>query len=313
MDNGQNNKITACVTGGTGMVGSKIVDLLLKQNYSVRVLTRQQSYKKQGVETVIGSLEDEETLDKFLNNSDMIFHCAGELQNESKMWDVNVDGTERLLKQLVKLKIEYFCYISSAGVVGKTNLMLVDEETPCTPMNLYEKSKLAAEKFVHIYTKDCRVVILRPTNVIDDIKPGALMLPIKGSFLERIKVLLKGGECAHIVHADDVAAVALYFVTKQIEVPLCFFVSCDEEPLNTYAGIWSLYKAYEKECSPEAVKPALHLPLIVPYALRRLWRGNSNKGDVRYSSKKLISAGFVFPLGLNRAIQKIVSSRIAVS
>jgi len=31
-----------------------------------------------------------------------------------------------------------------------------------------------------------------------------------------------------------------------------------------------------------AGEPALHLPFIVPYILRRLWHGYSNKGDVRY-------------------------------
>ncbi len=304
-----NNGFIACVTGGTGMVGSKIVDLLLKHNYLVRVLTRQESYKKRFVEIVLGGLDDEKVLDKFLNNADMVFHCAGELKNESRMWEVNVNGTERLIRKINESKIRYFCYISSAGVVGKTNLSLIDEETPCAPMNLYEKSKLVAEQLIQKDINDCRVVILRPTNVIDDIKLGALLLPMRELLLDRLKVLLKGGECAHIVHAEDVAAAALYFIRTKFEGPKYFFVSYDEEPLNTYAGIWSLWKVYEKNCSPKSVKPALHLPLIVPYILRRLLRGRSNKGDVRYSSKKLMSAGFVFPLGFRNTIKKIASSK----
>lgn len=311
MANEEDKKIIACVTGSTGTIGSRIVDLLLEQGYSVRSLNRRQDYQRQDVEIVPGSLEDGEALGKLLDNADMVFHCAGEFQNESKMWEVNVHGTERLIRQIARSGISYFCYISSAGVVGKTNLSLVDETTPCAPMNLYEESKLAAEQLIQKNIRHCRVIILRPTNVVDDINPGALLLPMRGSFSDRVKVLLKGGECAHIVHVEDVAAAALFFVGRHIEGPECFFVSCDEEPLNTYAGIWSLYKAYEKDLSAESVKPAFDAPLIVPYILRRLWRGHSNRGDVRYSSKKLMSAGFVFPLGLRKAIKKIVSSKVA--
>jgi hypothetical protein len=87
----------------------------------------------------------------------------------------------------------------------------------------------------------------------------------------------------------------------------CFFVSCDDETFNTYAGIWSLYKAFERNSDLSGVRPALHLPLTVPYWLRLLWRGKSNKGYVCYSSNKLLSSGFVFPLGLNGAIRRVVS------
>jgi len=311
MVNEKDNKNIACVIGGSGMVGSRVVDLLLKQGYSVRVLSRGQNYKRQDVEVIIGSLENEEVLNNFLYGASLLFHCAGEFQDESKMWEVNVHGTERLTQQAAQSGISYFCYISSAGVVGKTSLSLVDETTPCAPMNLYEKSKLAAEQLIQRNIRNCRAIILRPTNIVDDMRPGALSLPMKGSFSDRVKVLLKGGECAHIVHAEDVAAAALFFVGKHIEGTECFFVSCDEEPLNTYAGIWPLYKACEDGLSAEAVRPALHVPLIVPYILRRLWRGHSNRGDVRYSSKKLMSAGFVFPLGLRKAIKKVASSKVA--
>jgi nucleoside-diphosphate-sugar epimerase len=58
MDKRQNNKLIACVTGGSGMIGSKIVDLLLTKGYTVMVLTRQQKFNKQVVEIVHGSLEN---------------------------------------------------------------------------------------------------------------------------------------------------------------------------------------------------------------------------------------------------------------
>lgn len=294
----------ACVTGGTGMVGSKIVDLLLAHKYAVRVLTRKPNYIKRKVEIIQGGLENEDVLNKFLYNASLLFHCAGELNNESKMWEVNVKGTERLIRLIAKSSIRYFCYISSAGVVGKTNLTLVDEETPCAPMNLYEKSKLAAEQLVSRGINKCRVVILRPTNVIDGGRPGALMLPLRGSWLDYLKVFLKGGECAHIIHAEDVASAAMYFVSRPFEGVQCFIVSRDHEPMNTFAELWLLYKSIEINRDYRRFVP--HLPLIVPYGLRILLGKGSNRGDVRYSSQKIISKGFSFPLGIKGAVRSIV-------
>lgn len=300
-------KQIACVTGASGMVGSKIVQRLVLQGYKVRALSRSKHFDGRNVELFRGGLEDEAILKRFLYNANLLFHCAAELYDESKMWDVNVLGTERLLRTVRESNIQYMCYMSSAGAVGRTKVKWVDEKTKCEPQNVYERSKWAAEKLLAHGINGCRVVILRPTNVIDEKRPGALSLPMSGSWLNRFKVFLKGGECAHIVHAEDVAKAAMYFVSRPFNNPRCFFVSCDHEPLNTFAGLWALYKAIENNRPVDRIRPVAHLPLIVPHILRKLWRGRGNRGDVRYSSGKLISEGFNFPLGVKGAVKQVVS------
>jgi len=309
MINASHHKKVACVTGASGIIGKNIVDQLLSRGYEVKALTRKGDYQKRGIKIVHGSIDDEVILADYLDNASLLFHCAGELHDKSKMWEINVNGTRRLVRQIAKSRIEFCCYISSAGVVGKTDLSLVDEEAQCRPINVYEKSKYAAERIISQFDNQCRVVILRPTNVIDDEHPGPISLPIRGSLVDRMKVLLKGEECAHIIHAEDVAAACLYMATKAISGLQCYIVSCDEEPLNTYAGVWSLYKAYEKNKKIGTVQPVFRLPLIVPYLMRTLYRGKSNKGNVRYSSRKLAATGFVFPLGVIGAIKRIYSCR----
>ena len=81
-------------------------------------------------------------------------------------------------------------------------------------------------------------------------------MPINDSLLNRLKVFIKGGECAHIVHAEDVAEAAIHFVSTPVDTPQCFFVSCDHEPLNTFAGLWALYKAIENNRPVESVRPS---------------------------------------------------------
>lgn len=214
-----------------------------------------------------------------------------------------------LLKAASQVSVKYFCYLSSAGVVGKCNGNWVDENTPCNPQNAYEKSKYAAEQIVAESILNCSTVILRPTNVVDDTHAGAIEYPLHSSLMDRLKVFVKGSECAHIVHAEDVADSALYFINTTFEKPAHFFVSCDHERFNTFGGLWSLYKAIQRGRSVEGVSQMMHLPLIIPHVLRRLLRGSGNSGNVRYSSEKLLSTGFRYRLGVEGAVRRVAASQ----
>lgn len=300
-------KTIACVTGGTGIIGSRIVHFLMENGYKVRSLSRKPDYCVPGVEHYLGGIEDENVLEAFVSGAAALFHCAAELNDETRMWDVNVLGTERLLSIAKDSTIKYLCYLSSSGVVGRTNIKWVDEKTKCKPHSVYERSKWKAEQLFSKGIDGCQIVILRPTNVIDNEHPGAISLLINGSRLSRLKVFLKGGECAHIVHAEDIAEAALYFISRPFKNPQCYFVSYDNEPMDTFAGLWALCRAVENNYSVDNVRPVPHLPLIIPFLLRKIWRGGGNRGDVRYSSRKLISEGFNFSLGINGTVKKLVS------
>ena len=299
-------KQIACVTGASGMVGSKIVQRLAAHGYRVRALSRGKVFDDPDVELFRGGLEDEGVVRAFLYNANVLFHCAGELYDETKMWDVNVLGSKLLLGIAKETDIRYFCYLSSAGVIGLTDNKIVDERSKCNPQNTYEKSKWAAEKLVATRFGNCSIVILRPTDVIDEERAGALGLPIRSSWRDRLIIFIKGGESAHIVHAEDVADAAIFFINSRFERPVHFFVSCDHERFNTFGGLWSLYKAIQQGRSVERIVPKRHLPIIIPYILRWLWRGSGNYGNVRYSSERLLATGFHYRLGVEGAVRSII-------
>lgn len=305
----EKSKGIAAVTGGSGIVGRKIAQKLLQEGYEVRILTRNKSFRNDGAQFYYGDIENTDILRLFLRNVSYLFHCAAELHNESEMWNINVYGTERILNLIPSAGVTYFCYLSSAGVIGLTDSQLVDERSKCNPQNTYEKSKWAAEELVAKGISNCSIAILRPTNVIDEQQPGALALPIRSNWRDMFNVFLKGGECAHIVHAEDVADAALYFLTTRFERPVRFFVSCDHERFNTFGGLWLLYKAIQQGRSIKDIGPVLHLPIMIPYILRRLRRGTDNYGNVRYSSEKLLSTGFRYSLGVEGAVRCIVASQ----
>lgn len=304
--------ITACVTGASGMIGRRIVQKLLALGCQVRVLTRR-NYVNEGVQIFKAGLSDEAHLEQFICGADMVFHCAAELRDESLMQEVNVLGTEKIVKLINRHRIGYFCHLSSAGVVGRTTQDWVDESTPCKPQNTYEQTKFEAEIIACAPIAGCSTVILRPTNVVDENHLGELSLPINGSFKSRLKAFVKGGECAHIVHAEDVAEAAIYFSSQSSQDPRLFFVSLDDDPLNTVANLWSLYRTNATDRRWNLVTPFPHLPVAVPYFLRRMLRQTGNSGSVKYSSKRLASEGFRFGFGVRETINQIILDRTNVA
>lgn len=285
-------KELAVVTGATGVVGRAIVEELLRKGFSVRVLTRNLKFADSRVEVFFGELLDPVSVAALLNGAQLLFHCAAELRDEKTMWAVNSEATALLITQAEKVReLRYICHLSSVGVIGKFEGRVANESTECNPVNTYEKSKLAAENSVRQYKGHAQVIILRPTNVISKEKNGL-------SSLGFLKVFIKGGEHAHFVHACDVAAAACFFVENPSKrSPDCYIVSCDHEPMNTIAGSLAI-------CNGK-VRPPLHAPWQLAYFLRRLVKGPINRSDVIYASDKLLSAGFVYPLGLFGAIREI--------
>lgn len=294
----------ACVTGGTGMVGRKIVSNLLEEGYDVRVLTRNVYSDEPKLSYVFGDLSDREVLRGFLSGAELVFHCAAELHDVSRMQATNVESTGFLLEACKALPIKYFCFISSAGVIGLTDTRVVDEKTLCNPQNEYEITKARAEELVVRRRSDTHTVILRPTNVMDDARPGVFNMAIAGGWVNRLKVFIKGGECAHLVHARDVASAATFFIDHAFESPECFFVARDDDPLNTVAGVWNTYSKAKNNGRPTKNIP--YLPHWLPRMLRKMGGRNSNPGNVTYSSEKLSRFGFPFVYGIRSMAQELV-------
>ncbi len=300
------NKI-ACVTGASGMVGRRIVEQLIQEGYKVRVLNRQKWFILKDVDVFIGGLEDEAILKQFVSGADYMYHCAAELKDEIRMRAVNIEGTQKLIETTQNSTIKHFLYLSSAGVVGVTKEKNVHEDTPCNPLTTYERTKWEAENFVNRGIDGCSVVILRPTNIVDYDRLGVLSVASKSSLLNSLALYVRGDECAHIVHAKDVARAALYFSRYKFDKPKCYFISRDYDPLNTYSGIKKICTTIKNNGNSKFAKNKDYPPIFIPYLLRKLRIKNANWGDVRYSSEKIESAGFKYAFDTEKTIKDIIS------
>lgn len=296
----------ASVTGASSPIGRYLVSMLSEKGWRVRVLTRAGfDSEDPAIEVIRGDIRDESVLEKLIQGASALFHCAAEFAQQDQIWEINVKATETILEIARRGSIDYFCYLGSAGVLGACNDEWVDENTPCHPRDTYEKSKYAAEQLVMSSGLDAKICVLRPVFVVSSQRPGFVEYPMRDNMADRLKVLLKGKECAHIVHALDVAAAAIFFLDNPLQKPECFYVSCDEDELNTVAGISGYYRYLHDDERGEVQLP-FSLPRIVPYLIRRVLRGPSLHGRTRFSSAKIKQHGFQFPLGFRGAIKDII-------
>ena len=289
------------VTGGTGLVGSKISMFLLNAGYQVRIFTREMPVLlNDKIEYFVGDICSKEQVHEALIGCYGVYHCAGEKIIEQQMYATNVVGTSNIFEAATDLEVSFFCHISSVGVFGKTKLAIIDENCACNPMNEYESTKLMAEDVVKNGIGEGKTIILRPTNIFShEIRFKYAQTSLKTKF----KMWLKYKENANLVYIDDVAAAAIFFLNTQTPLSCeTFIISSDQEPNNT---IGKIKNTITELLGSKSRIPFFKVPLFVPMFIRILRHGKTNKGNITYSSSKLFSIGFQMPNGFLKGLRKI--------
>jgi nucleoside-diphosphate-sugar epimerase len=168
---GLNMKVA--ITGGSGFIGSHLVERLVSEGHNVKALVRKSSDTKLletlGVKLVYGNVTKQASVERLVKDADVVYHIAGKVYMGSKheFWNTNVRGTENMLAACLGRSINRFVYTSSIGVMGSIRDPPADETYVYNPRSPYDKSKCEAEKTALWYfrEKDVPVTIVRPTVV----------------------------------------------------------------------------------------------------------------------------------------------------
>ncbi len=163
------------VTGGTGFIGSQLIDLLLEQGHEVRALVRRSSNLRwlegKNIRLVHGDVRDAASLDAFLEHADIIYHIAGvvKARDEKGYVEGNVDATRNMLDSALRVapQLRRFLYVSSQTAAGPAHALdrpTRESDTPA-PITTYGRSKWAAEQLVHGYHDKLPWTIVRPPAV----------------------------------------------------------------------------------------------------------------------------------------------------
>lgn len=200
------------VTGANGFVGRNLVRLLLSNGDVVQGLTRKSPHAQQensGIKWFQGDLRknDRQVLRAFLDGTETVFHCAGELNDECAMEALHVAGTERLIDE-ARGRIQRWVQLSSSGVYGEVRRGVITEDAPLAPRGLYEETKLASEQLVMQAAGEgaFSATVLRPTIIYgEDMPNNSLRAWISAVERGLFFFIGKPGAMANYVHVEDVA------------------------------------------------------------------------------------------------------------
>jgi dihydroflavonol-4-reductase len=165
------------VTGGTGFLGRAIIERLLPEGDQVKALARSDASTGElgalGTEPVRGDVLDLEALAAAMRGCDVVYHAAGAnafcARDPSPMFEVNVRGSQNVVRAAARAGVRRVVYTSSAATLGEASGTIGSEESPHRGWFLsdYERSKFEAEQAVFARARETgvEVVSVNPASV----------------------------------------------------------------------------------------------------------------------------------------------------
>lgn len=214
------------VLGGGGFLGSAIVDRLLAEGHTIRVLERpriqpHRAFKEEErVEWIEGDFGHLPDVRLALQGAWAVVHLVcttrPKSSNDEPIFDVqsNVISTLQLLEEMRELGIKKILFASSGGTVyGPPITTPIDEDHPTNPTTSYGITKLTIEKYLllHKLLHGLQPIILRVANPYGERQRVEYAQGVVAAFLKRalagepIEIWGDGSVVRDYLHIDDVA------------------------------------------------------------------------------------------------------------
>lgn len=312
------------ITGASGFIGNSLCNELLSFDHDISVLTRKAEFPIASVKAIKGNLlSDEGDLHALVDGADAIYHCAGEIKDESLMAELHIGGTTRMLnavRESIKKnkKPVHWIQLSSVGAYGidgpdSRGKRIINEQSNENPLGIYEITKTASDQLVREFSSQeplFSFTILRPTIVIGSKMPNesfhAMARMIKRGFFFQVG---RKEAIANYVHLDDVVSALIKCLNAPRSHGKVFIISNDC-PLSQVVAAFanSMRVSVPKWVIPESplrllvgiIGPWLRLPLTIQ-------RIDALTRQTHYSSKLIYeSMGYLPAASIPEIIPKLV-------
>jgi nucleoside-diphosphate-sugar epimerase len=303
------------VTGGTGFIGSHLVDALLldPRITEVRCMVRSDLKWLSGkrITPISASLSDLNKLEEALQGVDTVYHLAGMVMAPTyeSLHKVNVDGTESLLLMAQKCGVKRVIVASSLAAVGPSNGKALDETDAFSPVSNYGRSKKNMEIMISALKLSMPVTIIRPPAVFGPREDQILSFfksaakgfaPIVGDgnnplvSMVYVKDLIEG---FLVAAKEDSPGIRTYFITGQRDYSWNEIVEATSLALSKKVRIVKLKAEWVQKAGTIAenvLKPFGIYPVVNKEKAQELvleWRCSSKKAqnELAYSAKYSLS------------------------
>ena len=168
--------IKVAVTGGSGHLGTSLIELLLNQGFPVKALYHSflPPTKNNNLTWVKGDIKTSKSAKLLLDECTHVVHCASVVSVEDRfekhVFDTNVNGTQNIIEACLAENITRLIHISSShAVIEPKHNEIFDESRPYKMQNdyTYPWSKAKAEQLViNAVDNGLNAIILRPTSIV---------------------------------------------------------------------------------------------------------------------------------------------------
>ncbi|WJV51977.1 NAD(P)-dependent oxidoreductase [Prodigiosinella aquatilis] len=295
------------ITGGAGYIGSHVIEILLMNNKSVRVLDNGMFglgslypfYENPNFELVEGDLRNISDIRKSVRNIDVVIHLGGIVGNPACSYDkltcqdVNVTATERLAAASAEAGVRRFIFASSCSVYGY-GTQVFTEESVMNPVDYYAESKIAGEEAIKQFTTDMIMSTCRFATVFGVSRRMRFDLAVNGmaasAFYEGVCHVHGGGQWRPFIHCHDVA------------IALCKISSASENLVRNQT-----FNIGSDELNMTLAKLGDEIGRLVKAARVEIHGALSDNRSYQVSFKKIReSLGFTSSISIDKGISQII-------
>jgi UDP-glucose 4-epimerase len=204
------------ITGGSGFFGGILKRRLLSEGFScINLDLVPDSDRDSLLISIQGDLRNKDLLAEIFSKHQIsaVMHCAAMLAhgsvNEKDVWSSNVDGTRNIADACRASGVRKLVFTSTNCLWASNLGHPVREDEPPAPIEIYGRSKLAAEQLLAEYN-DLHTVVLRCPTIIDSGRLG--LLAILFEFIrdgKKVWVVGNGGNRYQFVYAQDLATACI--------------------------------------------------------------------------------------------------------
>ncbi|MCM0296506.1 NAD-dependent epimerase/dehydratase family protein [Bacteroides fragilis] len=212
-------KIT--LIGGSGFVGTHLLELLKLNNYDLQNVDKQQSLLNSEI-TVLANILDKERVTSLLKDTDLVVLLAAEHRDDvtptSLYYDVNVGGMRNTLEAMEANGVKRIIFTSSVAVYG-LNKKNPAETYPAEPFNHYGKSKWEAEKVLQEWYKvhpDWNINVIRPTVIFGERNRGNVYNLLKQISSGRFLMVGKGNNKKSMTYVGNIVAFIKFLIENKM-------------------------------------------------------------------------------------------------
>lgn len=316
MHNDLRNK-KVLVIGGAGLIGSHVVDELVK--HDVAEIVVYDNFTRGTQDNLVHALKDPrvkvfelggdilqtDILDQAVKGKDYVFHLAALWllhchEYPRSAFHVNIEGTFNILEACVKHKVKKLIYSSSASVYGDAVELPMTEDHIYNNKTFYGATKIAGEhmcrSFYHRYGLD--YAGLRYMNVY-----GARQ-DYKGTYIAVIMKILDRLDqgLPPVVYGDGSQAYDFIYVSDVARANICALTSAaTNQCYNVGSGIQTSIKELTEIILKitGSTMPIHYEPAGQTFVTNRI-------GDPTRAEKEI---GFNYSIGLEEGLRKLIEWR----